>query len=160
MSAGGYYLVKKKDEVWYFAYGSNLNIGQMMSRVGEWTVSKRALVCGYRLVFNVQSSRWGGLAANIKRTDNPDDKVYGAIYRITRDKLDVLKSYENKPPVDITVDSDGQRIESKVFIFDPSKKSGKPPDSYINVMSLGLKQHGYPEAVIEEVEKAANNCTR
>lgn len=148
-----------EDEVWYFAYGSNLNIGQMMTRIGEWTTSQRALVYGYRLAFNVQSRRWGGFTANIIRTTNPDDKVYGAIYRIIREKLDVLTSYEGVAPVDIVVDADGQRIAAKVYIFETLKKSGKPPENYVNVMLLGLKQHDYREEVIEEVEKAVTNLT-
>ena len=59
--------------VWYFAYGSNLNMGQMMARVGEWTASKRAVVKEYKLVFNVESKRWGGLAANLVKTGNTAD---------------------------------------------------------------------------------------
>ena len=69
---------------WYFAYGSNLNTGQMITRVGDWTVCKRAVAEGYKLVFNIQSRRWGGLAANLVRTNNIDDRVYGAIYRIPK----------------------------------------------------------------------------
>ena len=44
------------EEVWYFAYGSNLNVGQMMNRVGEWSSSNRATLPGYKLMFNVRSS--------------------------------------------------------------------------------------------------------
>jgi len=74
-------------------------------------------------------------------------------------QLDVLTSYEGVAPVDIVVDADGQRIAAKVYIFESLKKSGKPPENYINVMLLGLKQHDYREEVIEEVEKAVTNLT-
>ena len=146
-----------EDEVWYFAYGSNLNIGQMMNRVGEWIVSKRAILKGYKLKFNVRSPRWGGLTANVVRTDNPDTKVYGALYRIPREKLNVLSTYEGIKPTDIAVEADGENLRAKTYIFETSRVSGKPPEVYLNVMLNGLRQHGYPDAVMEEARKVAQN---
>ena len=144
-----------EEEVWYFAYGSNLNIGQMMNRVGEWSVSKRAVIKGYKLKFNVRSPRWGGLTANVVRTDNPNDKVYGVLYRILREKLNVLSTYEGTTPTDTPVEADGVNLQAKVYIFETPRVSGKPPEAYLDVMLTGLSQHGYPEAVIEEVKKSA-----
>ena len=146
-----------KDEVWYFAYGSNLNMGQMMNRVREWTVSKRAVLKGYKLKFNAHSPRWGGLTANVARTDNPDDKVYGALYRILREKVDVLSTYEGTKPTDTPVEADGVNLQAKTYLFKRSRVSGNPPEAYLNVMLTGLRQHGYPEAVIKEVKKIAQN---
>jgi len=146
-----------KDEVWYFAYGSNLNIGQMMNRVGEWTVSKRAVLKEYKLKFNVHSPRWGGLTANVVKTDNPGDKVYGALYRILREKVDVLSTYEGTKLTDTPVEADGVNLQAKTYIFKTSRVSGNPPEAYLNVMLTGLRQHGYPEAVIEEVKKIVQN---
>jgi len=74
-------------DVGYFAYGSNLNMFQMMKRVGEWSSSKKAYLQGYRLVFNVDSPRWGGFAANLQKTDNESDKVYGVVYFLRKEKL-------------------------------------------------------------------------
>ena len=145
------------EEVWYFAYGSNLNMGQMMNRVGEWIVSKRALLKGYKLKFNAHSPRWGGLTANVVRTDNPDDKVYGAVYRIFSEKVDVLSAYEGPKPTDISVEADGVNLQAKAYIFKISGVLRNPPAAYLNVMLLGLRQHGYSEAVIEEVKKIAQN---
>jgi len=144
-----------EEEVWYFARGSNLNIGQMMTRVGEWTVSKRAVLKGYKLKFNVRSARWGGLTANLVRTDNPRDKVYGALYRILREKLNVLSTYEGTKPTDIPVEADGVNLQAKTYIFETSRVSGNPPEVYLTVMLTGLRQHSYAEAVINEVDKIA-----
>ena len=146
-----------EEEVWYFAYGSNLNIGQMMTRVGEWTVSKRAVLKGCKLKFNVRSPRWGGLTANVVKTDNADAKVYGALYRILREKLNVLSTYEGTEPTDTPVEADGVNLQAKTYIFETSRVSGNPPEVYLTVMLTGLRQHGYPDAVIEEVRKIAQN---
>jgi len=143
------------EEVWYFAYGSNLNIGQMMNRVGEWAVSKRAVLKGYKLKFNVRSSRWGGLTANVVSTDNQDAKVYGALYRILREKLSVLSTYEGRKPTEISVEADGVNLQANAYIFETLRGSGNPPEAYLNIMLTGLRQHGYPEAVIEEVKEIA-----
>jgi len=140
---------------WYFAYGSNLNTGQMMTRVGEWTVCKTAVAKEYKLVFNVQSRRWGGLAANLIRTNNVDDRVYGAIYRILNEKLDVLTQYEGVEPTDILIDADGVQITAKAYVFRTSREPGRPLDAYLEVMLVGLRQHGYSEEAIERVKKLA-----
>lgn len=142
---------------WYFAYGSNLNMGQMMTRVGEWTVCKRALAKGYKLVFNVQSRGWGGLAANLVRTNNVDDRVYGAIYHIPEEKLAVLTQYEGKEPTCMHIEAEGALIMAKAYIFTTSREPGRPPDAYLEVMQVGLRQHGYSEEVIEEVKKLAES---
>jgi len=143
--------------VWYFAYGSNLNMGQMMNRVGEWTVCKRAMAKGYKLVFNVQSRRWGGLAANLVRTYEVDDTVYGAIYHILSKQLDVLTQYERVAPTDVCVEADGDTTIARAYIFRNSREPGKPPDAYLEVMLAGLRQHGYPEETVGKVKKLAKS---
>ena len=67
----------QQDMVWYFAYGSNLSIPQMLGRVGEWQTSRKATLKGWKLIFNVDSKRWGKGAANIVETEDPNDIVYG-----------------------------------------------------------------------------------
>jgi cation transport regulator ChaC len=141
--------------IWYFAYGSNLNMGQMMTRIGEWLACKRAVAKGYRLAFNVQSKRWGGLAANVVRTNNLDDIVHGVIYRIPREKLAVLTMYEGVEPTDIEIEADGVRMKAKAYAFTTSMEPGRPPDTYLEVMLTGLRQHSYSEDVTQRVEKLA-----
>jgi len=71
------------NRVWYFAYGSNLSVDRMNSRVGEWHLSKRALVRNYRLAFNVFSAEWQGNTANLLETGKFEDTVYGVVYLLT-----------------------------------------------------------------------------
>jgi hypothetical protein len=141
--------------IWYFAYGSNLNMGQMMTRIGEWLACKKAVAKGYRLAFNVQSKRWGGLAANVVRTNNLDDIVHGVIYRIPREKLAVLTMYEGVEPTDIEIEADGVRMKAKAYAFTTSMEPGRPPDTYLEVMLTGLRQHSYSEDVTQRIEKLA-----
>ena len=46
-------------------------------RVGEWQTSRKATLKGWKLIFNVDSKRWGKGAANIVETEDPNDIVYG-----------------------------------------------------------------------------------
>jgi len=105
----------------------------------------------------VISSRWGGMAANIKETGNNQDVVYGAIYLISHRKLGVLTDYEHVKPVTVTVESQGTQILAQIYIFPKKGATGRPPDAYLNTMLEGLRQHGYKEDVIEKVRHIAQN---
>jgi len=145
---------KSPEEVWCFAYGSNLYIPQMMTRVGEWTASRKAHLTGWKLIFNVDSKRWGGGAANIIKTNNEDDIVYGAIYLLSCQKLRVLTGYEREPPQDIEVESEGKPIKAKTYIFCENKPALKPTCLYVHTITGGLRQHGHGEDAIKAVESA------
>ena len=145
-----------EETVWYFAYGSNLDIFQMLKRVGEWKTSRRACFEGWKLIFDKESKRWGGCTANIHRTDNPSDLVYGAVYEIRRSKLDVLSGYEGTEPsiVDAKLEDGSPLPNAHYFSFPPSKKSGAVPAVYKNAILDGLRQHGYGGDVIKKTESA------
>jgi len=144
---------KECDEVWYFAYGSNLYIPQMLARVGEWKTSKKALLRGWRLKFNHYSKRWCAGTANIVKTKNPNDVVHGVIYLLNRQKLKVLSKYEGKSArlQKITVESEEKGIEAKTYIFNQTKPNLKPAPAYIQTIVDGLIQHGYGEEAINTI---------
>lgn len=144
-----------RNPVWYFAYGSNLNVGQMRRRVGQWQSCEKAFLKGWRLVFNVPSGRWGGLAANIVQTKRDQDRVWGVLYRISQTQLDVLTTFEGILPVSITVETGGQQVPAKVYIFDSKEVPGRPPAPYLDTTLEGLRQHGYDQAAVSSVLEAA-----
>ncbi len=143
--------------LWYFAYGSNLDILQMMGRVGEWETSLRAYVEGYRLIFNKPSQRWGGRTANIEETRDNSDIVYGVVYRLTEKKLDVLEEYEGKSPklIDVKLEDGSMLKGASAFIFDSGKAPRKPPKAYANAIIDGLRQHGHGDQIVEKVKSLA-----
>lgn len=153
---------KDSNEVWYFAYGSNLYIPQMLARIGEWKASKKAQLRGWKLIFNVDSKRWRGGAANIIKTGRSGDVVYGVIYLISPQKLKVLTEYERtpKPPQDITVESEGEKIEAKAYIFRKDKPPSKPAPMYLETILNGLKQHCYGKDVIKAVRAHSGKNVR
>ena len=143
--------------VWYFAYGSNLSNKQMNERVGTWKDSKKATLRGWKLVFNVPSRKWGGAAANIVSTCNPADAVFGAIYLITRQQLDILTTkHEHVLPITLTVETEETSEKAEVYVFKNSPARKHPPDGYLQTILIGLKDHGYPDESLKSIEKLAH----
>jgi len=96
--------------MWYFAYGSNINV----RAVAEWCrqygfkcplmkPGSAAVVDNYRLCFSVFSEYWGGGIADI--VYDPGKYVAGALFELTKSELDVLDE-----KVVRQVDSSGKEI--------------------------------------------------
>jgi hypothetical protein len=141
------------NRVWYFAYGSNLNVDEMSSRVGEWHLSKRALARNYKLVFNVFSTRWQGNTANILPSDRFEDIVYGVVYLLNEEQFLRLGKHEGVAAVEIRVElEDGNEIShAKTFVSKTSSPGLAPSEPYRRRMEAGLLQHGYKESVVERI---------
>lgn len=141
------------NRVWYFAYGSNLNVDQMNRLVGEWHLSKRATARNYRLTFNVHSTKWLGKAANLVPSDRFEDVVHGVVYLLTEEQFLKLGRHEGVAPVDIRVElEDGNEIaHAKTFVWNSAAPAGEPSEQYRRTMESGLQQHGYKESVVEKV---------
>ncbi len=140
-------------KIWYFAYGSNLNVDQMKSRVGQWQLSKRALVRNYRLVFNVYSKKRNGYTGNLQGSENFEDTVPGVVYHITADQLKELEKFEGIPATGVGVElEDGNEIShAKVFVWKTTEKEHEPPKDYRRIIEQGLLQHGYPDSTVKRV---------
>jgi hypothetical protein len=128
-------------------------VDQLKSRIGQWQLSKRALVRNYRLVFNVYSKRRNGYSANLQASDNFEDTAPGVVYRITQIQLNDLEKAEGVPAADVSVElEDGNEIShAKVFIWKTAEKEHEPPKEYRRIIEQGLLQHGYPEATVRKV---------
>ena len=141
------------NRIWYFAYGSNLNVDQMRERVGEWRLSKRALARNYTLVFNHYSKKWKGYTANLSETGKYEDVVYGVVYHIDEEQLMKLGTYEGTPPLDMRVElEDGNEIsDARVFMWKTSDSEQEPPKVYRKLVEQGLLQHGYSRSHVDTV---------
>ena len=135
-------------KVWYFAYGSNLNVDQMKNRIGQWPLSRRAVARNYKIVFNVYSKKRNGYTVNMQESANFDDTVSGVVYHLNQDQLNTLQKFEGIAPVDIRVElEDGNEIShAKVFMWKTAEPEHEPPNDYKRVIEQGLLQHGYPES--------------
>lgn len=134
--------------VWYFAYGSNLSVDLMKERVGEWRLSKRALVRNYRLTFNVFSKKWQGYTANLRPSERFEDVVRGVVYHLTKEQLAKLQTHEGVAPVEVRVElEDGNEIShARAFLWPVSDPGRDPPVKYRKAMEQGFADHGYTKS--------------
>ena len=84
-------------EVWYFAYGANMDDGTFRARRGIQALECRpGRIKGYRLRFNLDG-RPKSKAAPANLHPDPGADVWGVLYRITRRDLLCLDSTEGVP---------------------------------------------------------------
>src|SRR5271170_1754436 len=87
--------------MWYFAYGSNLNIRAVSEwcrhythRVPAMKNGRAAILNNYRLCFPVFSEYWGGGIADI--VYDPGKYVAGALFDLTEADLAILDQKVNR----------------------------------------------------------------
>jgi len=106
--------------MWYFAYGSNMNLERLISRIGYAPERARGILKGYRLLFNkVVTDRPGEGYANIMFYGT--SVVEGIVYRIEAgglaklDKCEGVPAHYYREQLSIEIDSDGL-VDAEVYI--------------------------------------------
>ena len=151
------------DEIWYFAYGANMNdeafrIRRQMKAL-EWRVGRAR---GYRLRFNLDG-RPIGKAAPANLCADPAGEAWGVLYRITRAALVHLDSTEGVPGrryrhlwLDVE-DQSGAALSAVTYVADGNVLDGNPSLRYITLIREGARAHGLPESyliLLEQVKHA------
>lgn len=83
-----------KRRMYYFAYGSNLNLSQMYKRCTSARLEYQGYLPHYDMEF-LGSNRRGNGVMNIYPSEGKD--IYGAIFSITKSDLKALDIYEGYP---------------------------------------------------------------
>ena len=118
-----------KGDVYYFAYGSNLNKERMLHRNVSFTERQCAKLTNYQFKLH-KVLKNGTVAANIVKTTevtNGEQCVYGALYRcqegalLTLDKFEHRgKSYERRT-VTVEIQSSGNNVDAVTYVALPDK---------------------------------------
>jgi gamma-glutamylcyclotransferase len=82
-------------DLYYFAYGSNLHPVRLAERVPSSRHLCTVRLDCHRLAFN-KRGRDGSGKCNILCTENPDDYVYGAIFRLLHEEKERLDHFEGR----------------------------------------------------------------
>lgn len=131
--------------MFYFAYGINLNRGQMADRCPNSRPKFSAELPNYKLIFTGWSRQWHGGVASIKHSRG--DKILGGIYEITETDLARLDRYEgcpdsyNRLKVNVYRDS-GEQIEATTYIKSRQTDEAKPSAEYLKVIQQGYRDWG------------------
>jgi gamma-glutamylcyclotransferase len=146
---------RPRQEVWYFAYGANMDDSTFRVRRGIQALECRSgRIKGYRLRFNLDG-RPRGKAAPANLHPDPHAEVWGVLYRITRRDLLRLDSTEGVPGrgyrhVEIEAeDRSGRVIQAVTYIAKGKEVDGKPSLRYITLLREGARSHGLPEIYIQ-----------
>jgi len=149
---------RPREEVWYFAFGANMNDSSFRERRGmrplEWRAGR---VRGYRLRFNLDG-RPKGRAAPANLCADPQTEVWGVLYRIRRRDLVRLDSTEGVPGRRYrhlwveAEDSEGNPVRAVTYIADGNEVDGNPSLRYITLVRDGARAHGLPEQWVRFLE--------
>ena len=144
---------------WYFAYGSNLSIEQMIERTGLILPGERrariARLPGFRLAFNMRGDD-GQVYANIT---HPGKGVLGVIYRCGPEALEKLDAYEigYERRLVRVVTEDEETLDAVAYVVKPEfvTNEQKPSGEYLSRIVTGARQHGLPATYVREIEAIA-----
>lgn len=133
------------DRVWYFAYGSNMDLDRMLTRKAPFTQRKRGVVYGHRLVFNKISGKYPGHGvANVVADVGFD--VMGVLYEVDFAGIKALDGFEGvggghyiRTEMMVQL-NDGTAVNAYVYVAHPGKvKDGlTPTDDYFYHLEQGL----------------------
>jgi cation transport regulator ChaC len=146
------------EEIWYFAYGSNMHDRAFRIRRGIRALEYRTVrVEGFRLRFNLAGRPIGKSApANLFR--DPAAEVWGVLYRITRRDLLHLDATEGVPGrgyrhIEIEAqEADGRLLRAVAYMAPGNEIDGKPSLRYITLLRDGARAHGLPEHYLRYLE--------
>ena len=77
-----------------FAYGSNMNLNRLTQRVPSAMKISNVFLPGYKLVCNKVSKKDGSAKANIIKTDNLTEFVWGVLFTIDKTEKTLLDKAE------------------------------------------------------------------
>jgi cation transport regulator ChaC len=142
---------RPSDEIWYFAYGSNMHESAFIQRRRMKPSERRVgRIKNYQLRFNLEGRPLGKAApANICPANGKE--VWGVLYKVTRRELLRLDSTEGVPgrgyrPTWLNAeDADGKPVTAVAYVAAGKEHDGTPSLRYISLLRDGARRHGLPE---------------
>ena len=131
----------------YFAYGSNLDAGQMRRRCPSARMLFRGQLPHYRLAFTHFSSRWLGGAADV--VPHFAESVWGVVYEMDEADLDRLDGFERGyERVLLTVQEEGGGTRAVTSYSVRQKRTFRPTRAYRDRMIAGAEACRLPKAYL------------
>ncbi len=132
----------------HFAYGSNVLIGWIKTRVHKANVYRggRAKLENFKLVFNKLSRDKSG-KANLKPIKG--QTVWGVVYELSCEDMDKLKNsegsgYELQDGFTVVMD-DGEEVTANTFVAVAEQECLRPYDWYLSIIKAGAIERCFPD---------------
>jgi hypothetical protein len=150
------YKLKKYNNIYYFAYGANMDTKRLHKRIGKIYNGINGILFNYKLVFNKNTSLNDYAYANIKESKN--SKVYGKIYCLTYDELKKIDldegiGYERKIFCVKKLDS-YEYIYAYAYIATDKQyltNKLKPSEKYLNYFKNSNLPNEYIESLLNNI---------
>ncbi len=142
-----------------FAYGSNMNIKRLRERVPSATKVANVFLLGYKIVCNKVSKKDSSAKANIEKSENATDIVWGVLFEIDSkekpllDKAEGLGKGYNEDSLTFTDENNIEHI-AKVYIADSSSINNSlvAYDWYKDFIITGAIQNELPADYISQLQ--------
>lgn len=140
----------------YFGYGSNINLVSLRAKGVEPVSSRKGILRGWRLVFNVQHwFRHEGGVGNIRPSDDPHDLVEGMVHECPDEHLAPLDAVEaygiGYDRILVPVETDEGIVQAFAYVGLPGFLDDRclPSRRYLNIILRGAEAAGLSPAYIE-----------
>jgi hypothetical protein len=141
-----------------FAYGSNMNLNRLTKRVPSAVKVTNAFLPGYRLVCN-KVSKDGSAKANIIKTDNLAELVWGVLFTINSNEKYLLDKAEGlgmgyNEDILTFFDDINNTYTAQVYIADSNSIDNTllPYDWYKEFIISGAIQNKLPAEYISQLQ--------
>ena len=139
----------------YFGYGSNMPKARIEKRLGPVERLGAASLTGYTLRFHKRSKDGSG-KCDALRTDNRDDRLWGALNRLSDEQVAKLDKCEGPDYSRITVQVifGKQTVDAALYVAKPDAVTSElhPFDWYKDLVLIGARELCLPIGYIETIE--------
>ena len=138
-----------------FGYGSNMPKARIDQCLDPVERLGAAFLTGYTLRFH-KRSRDGSGKCDAFRTDSPDNRVWGALDRLSDNQFADLDRFEGPgyDRITVLVAHSNQTVDAALYVAKPETVSpGLPPFVwYKELVLMGARELGLPIGYIEAIE--------
>jgi len=140
------------------SYGSNLHPIRLTKRCRSAEMNGTAQLCGWKLAFHKRSNDGSG-KCNAMKTNNPEDHIWVAVFRISAEDKPILDRAEglgygyNEERMTVAVS--GQDYVGSMYLADQAviDDSLRPYDWYKSMVVLGAQFHDFPAAYLKALQE-------
>ena len=144
-------------DLWYFAYGSNLDRSQKVARTGTIREGRVCKLPNFSLIFNKRSTKHGS-AANI--VAQVGSAVWGVAFRCDGEAIAKMNAWEKgyRQLGVIVEELSGGQLDAITYVAEPSSLStnSSPSPAYVASILSGAKQWGLPAEYINSIRVLAH----
>ena len=147
----------------YFAYGSNINLGQMEYRCPDASVVGPVTLENYELLF-----REGRTGSYLTIEPKEGASVPVAAWSVTAEDEAALDRYEGYPglyykkeltlPIRDVRTGEVRRRSAFVYIMHEDRRPGLPSASYMEACAEGYRSFGFDTGVMEDAVQASREA--